>query len=304
MYRGKIIGEYTYDVWGNCEVIELSIDSETEAGERDKFVLYNNPFRYKGYYCDIETGLYYCDSRYYHPTWGRFIQPADVSSLNPQSVNGLNLYIYALNNTIKYGKFSGRIVNTLSSNIGINTGFSQGNILSNGTPFMLGLYGGINSMFNLADAVMSYGGGVLDGLLSLLGSPGFDKFQSKLSRESKWMAGIGLGLDILSSAINNYNNDSLTTGQKWASFGADAGYYIAKAGLSYAAGSLVTSGAVALGTAAGCAAITYLGVGFLGASLIAGGIVGIAIIAGTTLIIVLSNALDNWWEKKKEEWFN
>jgi len=62
----------------------------------------------------------------------------------------------------------------LSSNIGINTGSSQGNILSNGTPFMLGLYGGINSMFNLVDAVMSYGG-VLDGLLSLLGSPGFDK---------------------------------------------------------------------------------------------------------------------------------
>jgi len=118
------------------------------------------------------------------------------------------------------------------------------------------------------------------------------------------MAGIGLGLDILSSAINNYNNDNLTTGQKWASFGADAGYYIAKAGLSYSVGSLLTSGAVALGTAAGCAAITYLGVGFLGASLIAGGIVGIAIIAGTTLIIVLFNALDNWWEKKKEEWFN
>ncbi len=192
----------------------------------------------------------------------------------------------------------------MSSNIGINTGSAQGNISSNGSSFILGFYGQINSTFNLADAVMSYGGGVLDGLLSLLGSPQFDKFQSRLSKVSKWMVGIGIGLDILSSAINNYNNDNLTTGQKWASFGADVVYYGAKAGLSYAAGSLLTSGAVALGTAAGCAAITYLGVGFLGASLIAGGIVGIAIVGGTILIAVLSDALDNWWEKKKEEWFN
>ncbi|MGM9900339.1 MAG: hypothetical protein ACI32E_07175 [Bacilli bacterium] len=67
---------------------------------------------------------------------------------------------------------------------------------------------------------------------------------------------------------------------------------------------MLTSGAVALGTAAWCAAITYLGAGFLGASLIAGGIVAVAIVGGTILIAVLSDALDNWWDKKKEEWFN
>ena len=117
------------------------------------------------------------------------------------------------------------------------------------------------------------------------------------------MAGIGVGLDIISSAINNYNNDNLTTGQKWASFGADAGYYVVKGALSYAAGSLLTSGAVALGTAAGCTAI-YFGAGFFGASLIAGGIVAVPIVGGTILIAVLSDALDNWWKKKKEEWFN
>ena len=41
-------------------------------------------------------------SRYYSPELGRFIQPADVSSLNPQSINGLNLYTYAHNNPISY----------------------------------------------------------------------------------------------------------------------------------------------------------------------------------------------------------
>ena len=38
--------------------------------------------------------------RYYSPELGRFIQPADVSSLNPSNINGLNLYAYANNNPI------------------------------------------------------------------------------------------------------------------------------------------------------------------------------------------------------------
>ena len=32
-----------------------------------------NPYRYRGYYYDIETGLYYLQSRYYDPETGRFI---------------------------------------------------------------------------------------------------------------------------------------------------------------------------------------------------------------------------------------
>ncbi len=37
--------------------------------------------------------------RYYYPEWRRFIQPADVSKSNPHSINGLNLYTYANNNS-------------------------------------------------------------------------------------------------------------------------------------------------------------------------------------------------------------
>jgi RHS repeat-associated protein len=32
-----------------------------------------NPIRYRGYYYDTHTGLYYLQSRYYNPEWGRFI---------------------------------------------------------------------------------------------------------------------------------------------------------------------------------------------------------------------------------------
>ncbi|MEA4933535.1 MAG: RHS repeat-associated core domain-containing protein [Lawsonibacter sp.] len=33
----------------------------------------DNPFRYRGYVWDEETGLYYLRSRYYDPSWGRFV---------------------------------------------------------------------------------------------------------------------------------------------------------------------------------------------------------------------------------------
>ncbi|MDY3064842.1 MAG: RHS repeat-associated core domain-containing protein, partial [Oscillospiraceae bacterium] len=60
---GLPLCSYTYDAWGNV----LSITGEdTEIGEL-------NPIRYRGYYQDVETGLYYLQSRYYDPATMRFI---------------------------------------------------------------------------------------------------------------------------------------------------------------------------------------------------------------------------------------
>ena len=62
-----------------------------------------NPFRYRGYYYDTETGLYYLQSRYYNPEWGRFIS-ADV----PETLfdigyfDNVNLFLYCGNNPIMY----------------------------------------------------------------------------------------------------------------------------------------------------------------------------------------------------------
>ena len=51
--------------------------------------------RYRGYYYDDDTGLYYCNARYYSPKWRRFISPDDTAYLDPENVNGLNSYIGA-----------------------------------------------------------------------------------------------------------------------------------------------------------------------------------------------------------------
>ena len=59
-----------------------------------------NPFRYRGYYYDTETGLYYLNSRYYDPSVGRFINADDISYIQPTEINGLNLFAYCGNNPI------------------------------------------------------------------------------------------------------------------------------------------------------------------------------------------------------------
>ena len=93
----SLVAKYEYDSWG-------SITSVVDANGNDisnNFIHIGNinPFRYRSYYYDVETRLYYLNSRYYNPSWGRFIN-AD-SQLNLQNgFTGLNLYAYGGNNPI------------------------------------------------------------------------------------------------------------------------------------------------------------------------------------------------------------
>ncbi|MDX9808307.1 MAG: RHS repeat-associated core domain-containing protein, partial [Acholeplasma sp.] len=56
-----------------------------------------NPYRYRGYRFDVETGYYYLQSRYYNPQIGRFIS-AD-GQVN-EGILGENMYAYAENNPV------------------------------------------------------------------------------------------------------------------------------------------------------------------------------------------------------------
>lgn len=60
------------------------------------------PNAYRGYILDYETGLYYCQSRYYSPTWGRFINADDTAILEMAKgeVHGANLFTYCNNDPI------------------------------------------------------------------------------------------------------------------------------------------------------------------------------------------------------------
>ena len=65
---GDTVVEYIYDSWGR--VVTTSGTLATTLG-------LDQPFRYRGYVYDAETGWYYLQSRYYDPSIGRFIS-ADV----------------------------------------------------------------------------------------------------------------------------------------------------------------------------------------------------------------------------------
>lgn len=87
---GATVVEYAYDSWGK----QLSCTGSL-AGTLGT----QNPFRYRGYIYDTETGLYYLQTRYYDPEVGRFIN-ADIYVSTGQSVLGNNMYLYCGNNPV------------------------------------------------------------------------------------------------------------------------------------------------------------------------------------------------------------
>ena len=112
---GTKVGGYAYDAWGNC-TITLNTNG----------IATRNPIRYRGYYYDEDTKLYYLNARYYCPEWRRFISPDDTSYLDPDSVNGLNLYCYCNNDPVNYADPSGHAIITaiiLGAVIGALVGF-------------------------------------------------------------------------------------------------------------------------------------------------------------------------------------
>jgi len=79
-----------------------------------------NPLRYRGYVYDQETGLYYLQSRYYNPEWGRFIN-AD-SQINVKSgALGINLFSYCGNNPVNAVDPNGNSAVAICVFIGIST---------------------------------------------------------------------------------------------------------------------------------------------------------------------------------------
>ena len=89
---------HNYDAWGN------RVGGAWVVHDQDiyKNLFYANPFRYRGYYQDSETGFYYCGNRYYDPAIGRFINADSTNTLmnTPMAYTDKNLYAYCDNNPV------------------------------------------------------------------------------------------------------------------------------------------------------------------------------------------------------------
>lgn len=109
--NGNTVASYTYSPYGKVLTAEGAL-AET------------NPLRYRGYYYDSESGLYYLQSRYYDPNTGRFIN-ADSYAGTGQGVLGYNMFAYCNNNPIIAADPDGRWLHLV---IGAVVGASIGGI--------------------------------------------------------------------------------------------------------------------------------------------------------------------------------
>ncbi|MDD3915483.1 MAG: RHS repeat-associated core domain-containing protein, partial [Bacteroidales bacterium] len=97
---GTEVVRYTYDSWGK---------PISTTGTMAATLGFINPFRYRGYVYDEETGLYYLRSRYYNPEWNRFV--------NADSVMRGNLFSYCNSEPVKYADTNGKSTHLICMSI-------------------------------------------------------------------------------------------------------------------------------------------------------------------------------------------
>ncbi len=90
--NGKTVVKYMYDAWGN--MFEMYDENDDLIDSDIPHIANINPFRYRGYYYDKETALYYLQSRYYDPNTGRFVN------------NDIPVMLYYFHSSFRYNIYS------------------------------------------------------------------------------------------------------------------------------------------------------------------------------------------------------
>jgi RHS repeat-associated protein len=108
--NASIVAKYNYDAWGKI----LSVTNASGTVQTASTFIGNiNPIRYRGYYYDVETGLYYLQSRYYDPETGRFVNADNIVPKLSETMQDYNLYAYCaddpVNNEDPTGDFKSSI---------------------------------------------------------------------------------------------------------------------------------------------------------------------------------------------------
>ncbi len=123
--NGDVVVQYAYDAWGRI----VSSSDSTGLGLATK-----NSYRYRGYLYDVESGLYYLNSRYFSPDLARMINADQPTAVDVNCMHYLkNLYTYCDNNPVMKQDASG-YYSAWGGAAWTGTSFQGGNII--GTPLL------------------------------------------------------------------------------------------------------------------------------------------------------------------------
>ena len=224
--------KYNYNAWGNHTVV--GPDGYTQITDVTSIGIIN-PIRYRGYYYDGETGLYYLQSRYYDPVIGRFINIDDISYLDPETINGLNLYSYCLNNPVEYSDPNGQwsMPNWLKWVIG-GVAFAGAVVLTYFT-------GGALAPVFIGMALSIFSSGLIEGAISAYNGNGFGAgFVNGAADGAMWggifalvgstIGAIRYGLSAKGAVKGTQHLTTITKGQQFDRYGKLTGKYITDIG--------------------------------------------------------------------------
>ena len=110
---GNMLARYTYDAWG--KPLTITDGAGNDVSGNASHIANVNPFRYRGYYYDKESGLYYLQSRYYDPVVGRFINADGL--VDNRDINTQNMFQYGVNNPINNFDLNGMWAFSIGINI-------------------------------------------------------------------------------------------------------------------------------------------------------------------------------------------
>ena len=125
-----LAARYSYDPYGNPT--SMTNGAGTAVSQTSNTIAAINPFRYRGYRYDGDTGLYYLQSRYYDPVSCRFVN-ADGYASTGQGQIGHNMYAYCNNNAIRYDDQTGEKISGPGYSL-VNDGGSTTRVIGTSDP--------------------------------------------------------------------------------------------------------------------------------------------------------------------------
>lgn len=252
--------QYVYDAWGNHAVLDANGNDLTDTSHIGN----RNPFRYRGYFYDVETGLYYLQTRYYDPEVGRFLNMDDISYADPEQTHGLNLYAYCANNPVNYVDAAGLFPISL---FGSGVDFLKDIIFGIGREALRASSRAFAALSVIPQFIIESSGNARFNPAYLLGmkkATRFDYFGKVLTKSSKILgvaSYILLAADIGLSIYNNVTNPNLSTSRKITDSIVDVAFSAGGFFLSLGAGALIGSIGGPIGMVLGAFAALAVNVG-------------------------------------------